>query len=263
MRDSFCARNTCGPSGTLHGSIEPLTVGNSAKLYCLRWIEKFVVAKPGETTILDLGCGEALNFVKLLKLYPQIRYVGIEPSKQSCLQAQTYLGGLKATVVNCYAYDIHKTLQEEFDLVVSFSVLEHVFRRMDYLRSARECLKESGYFLTNYDAGHFLSPTITTRLKDALRFILARLGAEQYYQSFVKEPDFLSMIDEVGFRIIEAQFFNAHSLKGIYKVVPESRRFDYMDQWLEFELGLNELGIGYTDSLASLFGTRNFILAHK
>ena len=52
-----------------------LTVGNSAKLYCLNWIENLlqggVMGKGNEFKILDLGCGAALNFVNLLKLYPQ------------------------------------------------------------------------------------------------------------------------------------------------------------------------------------------------
>jgi len=96
-----------------------------------------------------------------------------------------------------------------------------------------------------------------------MRPILAQLGIERYYQSFVKERHFLRMIDDVGFTIIDAKFFNAYSLKGAYKVAPQDRRFDYMRQWLAFELELNELGIHYTDSLAGCFGTRNFILVHK
>jgi len=145
----------------------PLTVGNSAKLYCLNWIEKYIADKASEIKILDLGCGETLNFTNLLKLYPGVRYVGIEPDRQCYLRAQTHLKGLNATVVNSYAYNIHALLGEEFDIVVSFSVLEHAYRRTDYLRSARECLKEDGYFLVNYDAGHFLFLSVTDKLKNS------------------------------------------------------------------------------------------------
>lgn len=243
--------------------MELLTVGNSAKLYCLNWIEKFIADKRGEIKILDLGCGEALNFIKLSQLYPQIRYVGIEPSRESYLRAQTHLEGFNARVINSYAYDVREVLHEKFDIVVSFSVLEHVYRRAEYLLSAKECLKEDGYFLINYDAGHFLFPSAIAKLKNVLRHMLAYLGVERYYESFVKENHFLRMIDDVGFIVIDAKFFNIHSLKGIYKIVPQYRQLDYMNLWLEFELRLNELEVDYEDSLVNLFGTRNFVLVHK
>jgi len=133
-----------------------LTVGNSAKLYCLNWVEQYAMEKGGEVNILDLGCGTSLNFVNLLKSYPWIEYVGIEPSKEYCLRARHYLSGLNATIINSYGYHVYDKLEEKFDIVVSFSVLEHVYRRLDYLRSAKECLTDDGYFLINYDAGHFL-----------------------------------------------------------------------------------------------------------
>jgi hypothetical protein len=34
-----------------------------------------------------------------------------------------------------------------------------------------------------------------------------------------------------------------------------------MQEWLEFELGLNDLGLAYEDALAPLLRTRNFVLA--
>ncbi|NQT04625.1 MAG: class I SAM-dependent methyltransferase [Dehalococcoidia bacterium] len=237
-----------------------LSTGNTAKLYCLNWIERYVVEKGSEVKILDLGCGTALNFVNFLRLYPQISYVGVEPSRDSCLKAQQNLSGLNARVVNSPGYHVHEKLREKFDIVVSFSVLEHVYRRLDYLSSANACLKEDGYFLINYDAGHFIHGK--EKLITAIGQAIARFGIERYYQSFVKEEDLLRMLERIRFKIIEKKFFNT-SLKGTYKVIPESKRADYMKKWLRFELWLNELGIEYDDSKARFFGTRNFILAHK
>ena len=243
--------------------MESLVVGNSAKQWCLDWIEKFTTNKQREISILDLGCGEARYIIKLLQLHPEIRYIGIEPYTQSYLRAQANLKGLNANVVSAYSYDVHEILREDFDIVISFSVFEHVYRREEYLRSAKDCLKKDGYFLINYDSGHFRFPSAVSRFKDVIRSILAYLGIERYYQSFVKENHFRKMIDEVGFTIIDDKFFNVPSLKGISKVVPRDIRFAYMQKWVEFELLLNELEINYTDSFADLFGTRNFILVHK
>jgi len=242
--------------------IDILTVGNSAKLYCLNWIEQWAREKNYQIKILDLGCGVALNFVNLLKLHPQIRYIGIEPSKRACLQAQQNLKELNATVINSNAYKIYEKFEEKFDIVVSFSVFEHVYKRKKYLFTAKKCLKNDGYFLINYDAGHFLSDNIIEKLKNILGPILSFFGIEKYYQSFVKEKDFIKIIEEIGFKIIDAKFFNSN-LKGVYKIIPRSWKKSYMEKWLEFELWLNEIGINYNDSMARFFGTRNFILTHK
>ena len=94
------------------------TLGNSAKLYCLNWIENIFLQRRsyktgGEFQILDLGCGRANHFVNLLELYPEIRYVGVEPSKQRCLQARENLKHLNGTIINAYAYGVFEMLKEK------------------------------------------------------------------------------------------------------------------------------------------------------
>jgi SAM-dependent methyltransferase len=235
-----------------------LSVGNSAKLYCLNRIEEYSQQRD-RLSILDLGSGTALGFVPLLKKYPTIRYVGVEPSKSACLQAERNLDGLNGTIINAYGYGVHSKLQQEFDVVVSFSVLEHVYKRAEYLRSAKECLKNDGYFLINYDAGHFVMGTQRDRIKNVVGPLLARFGVERYYQSFVKEQEFRNIVKSLGFKIIDEKFFNT-GLKGVYKLIPEPTRPDYMEKWLDLELWLNESGIVYDDNKASSFVTRNFIM---
>ncbi len=241
-----------------------LTEGNSAKLYCLNWIEQYVVSQKRDISILDLGCGSALNFVKLLQRHKNVQYTGIEPSPAACETARQNMAGLNATIVNGAAYNIYgQTVHEQFDLVVSFSVFEHVYRRPDYLRSAKTCLKPDGYFLINYDAGHFVHPgNLKERTKNLIGPILARLGRERYYQSFVSEADFQSMVSQLNFKVTEALSFNTQ-LKGVYKVIPSEHRDDFMEKWLDFEQWLNSLNMPYTDDQARHWLTRNFILRHS
>ena len=240
-------------------NVDVLSSGNTAKLYCLNWIRQYILEKNEETRILDLGCGGGLKFIELLKSHDGVTYVGVDPSKEACHRAQENLEGLNAKIFNWPGYDIQDRLKEKFDIVVSFSVLEHVYKRGDYLNSAKECLKDNGYFLINYDAGHFLYGK--ERLITTIGQFLTRFGIEKYYQSFVRESDFLNMVQETGFKIVDAKFFNT-GLKNTYKVVPEPHRADYSNRWLEFELWLNDLGINYDDAKARFFGTRNFILTH-
>lgn len=237
-----------------------LTRGNSAKLYCIHWIESYVQRTEGKISILDLGCGTARNFVPLMQRYPQqIRYVGFEPSKAACLEAERNLQGLDGRIINADGYAVHEMLGETFDLVVSFSVLEHVYQREQYLRSACESLKSGGYFLINYDAGHFVFSTRRDRIKNVVGPWFARFGVERYYQKFVTEAEFHNIIQALGLKIIDEKYFNT-GLKGIHKLVPAAHDAEYMQKWLDFELWLNDTGIIYDDGKARSFVTRNFIL---
>lgn len=243
---------------------QPLTTGNAAKLYCLHWIEQRIQASSHPLTILDLGCGTAQNFVQLLQRYPTVRYVGIEPKAPVCEIARRTLAKHNATIHNAYAYHLHgRLIHETFDVVVSFSVFEHVYRRPLYLASARDCLKPGGHLLINYDAGHFVRPgSLKERAKNVLGPWLARLGIERYYQQFVKEADFHRMAAAAGLEIVEARSFNT-GIKGIHKLVPSEHTAEHMARWLEYELWLNGLGIPYRDSHARLWTTRNFILRRR
>lgn len=238
-----------------------LTVGNTAKLYCLNWLSTHLYDSSMPVSILDLGCGTGQNFVHLLKTYPHVQYVGIEPSASVCIEARRVMAGTNATIIQGYAYDEvrSKLPQPTFDFVVSFSVFEHVYQRLAYLKLVRACLKAEGYALINYDAGHFQSRDLKERLKNIIGPVLARFGNEAYYQSFVKEAQFRNWVAEAQLEIVEAKSFNT-MLKGIYKQIPESARTDYMRRWLDLELWLNELDITYEDRKAAVWYTRNFIL---
>ncbi|MCU0515225.1 MAG: class I SAM-dependent methyltransferase [Anaerolineae bacterium] len=253
---------TLTPTPTMTMTLnEPLlTTGNTAKLYCLNWIA--ARAQAGPLTILDLGCGDARNFEALLRRYPAVQYVGIEPSAAACEQARRRLAGLPATIVEGYAYAaIRERLpRPAYDVVVSFSVFEHVYRRLAYLQLIRACLGPGGHALINYDCGHFRSTYWKERLKNIVGPLLARLGQEGYYQAFVREADFRQMVAQAGLHIVEAQSFNT-PLKGVYKHIPEAQRAAYMQRWLALEAWLNEsAGIVYDDSLAGTWFSRNFIL---
>ena len=150
------------------------------------------------------------------------------------------------------------------DVVTSFSVFEHLYRPEEYLRVAKECLKESGWFLINYDSGHAVYDK--NRWKDMARWGLARLGWERWYETFVEERAFREMVERVGFDILDEKFFQLYHLKGLGKYIRDQHPAEveaYMSLWLDFELKLNELDIDYVDSLAPVIGSRNFILVHK
>jgi SAM-dependent methyltransferase len=210
-----------------------------------------------------MGCGTGRNFVRLLERYPEVQYIGVEPSAGACAAARRTMPEAQATIHNSYAYDlIGKIVPEPVDIIVSFSVLEHVYQRQRYLETARACLKPEGHMLINYDAGHFVHTSKLREFgKNIIGPLLAPLGIERYYQRFVPQADFRRFVQGAGLAISEEKFFNT-ALKGVHKHVPAEHADEHMQRWLDYEVWLNTLGIVYDDRLASTFVTRNYILRH-
>ncbi len=241
-----------------------LIIGNAAKMYCLNRIAGQLEAHSEELSILDLGCGTGHAFVQLLRQYSNARYVGIEPMSDVCIVARENLQGLNATIINSYAYDaLDKLGGEQFDIIISFSVMEHVYRRQKYLNCVAACLKDDGEALVNYDAGHFIVPAgWKDRAKTVIGPMLALIGIERYYQRFVREDDFRAMVNNANLEIVEAKMLNT-PLKGVRKRIPAEHVVEYSRRWLDMELWLNELGIEYDDTQAKSWLTRNFVLRKR
>ncbi len=233
----------------------PLTFGNTAKLYCLELIDRAAAATDGAFRILDLGCGTGSNFAELLNRRANVRYIGVEPARAVAEEAQRRLPA--AVIIDAPAYDIRV---EPAHAVVSFSVLEHVVQRTRYLKAVRENLRDDGRVYLNYDSGHFVADAdLTERTKALASRLLARFGSETRYRAAVKADEFQSLIDAAGLRIVEDKVFNT-DLKRLFPHVPDERRERFMELWLSLELELNQLGLVYTDELATVFRTRNVLL---
>ena len=204
-------------------------------------------------TIVDLGCGDGRNVEPLLREHPSLRYVGIDPSRGAIDAARSRLAPYDAELRVGRAYDVHLA---DADVVLSFSVLEHVYRRAPYVRSIARNLKRDGTALVNYDSGHF--NVGSERWKGPVREALARFGRDARYQAPVREGEMTQLLAHAGLVVEEARFFNTH-LKELYHRLPDKQRFAHL--WLEIELKLNDW-IEYRDEYAPILRTRNLILRH-
>lgn len=232
-----------------------LSRGNTAKLYCLQLIDRAAADSDGEFRVLDLGCGNGSHFVELLQRRPNVRYVGVEPLPEAAEEARRTLP--RAEIINQPAYGV---CIEPAHAVVSFSVLEHVVDRSRYLEAARDNLRADGRVYLNYDSGHFVADAgLLERAKGLGSRVLARLGPESHYRARVREKEFCRLVEDAGLRIVEDKVFNT-DLKKLFPLVPEERRDAFMERWLAFELGLNELGLAYREELDRVFRTRNVVL---
>jgi SAM-dependent methyltransferase len=233
----------------------PLSHGNSAKLYCLQLIDDAAARTDGEFRVLDLGCGTGSNVAELLRRRPNVRYVGVEPSRAAAEQARRTLPD--AEILNQTAYGLRA---EPAHVIVSFSVLEHVVDRSRYFEAIRSNLRPDGRVYLNYDSGHFEADADPIeRVKTAASHILARIGSESRYRGRVRDAEFRALVANAALDIVEDKVFNT-DLKRLYRLVPEAQRDVFMERWLAFELEFNEFGLEYRDELASLFRTRNVVL---
>ncbi len=230
-----------------------LTYGNAAKLYCLKLLDEAVRHRDGPFRITDLGCGDGRNFVELLRRHPKVEYVGVDPSSHAVQRASEALPG--AEIAHMPAYEARF---DPADAVVSFSVLEHVVDRSRYLESVRANLAPNGRAYLNYDAGHFgADATLAERTKAVVARALAKLGEESRYRARVDDAEFLSLVSAASLRVVDDKAFNTE-LKLTFRSVPESARDAFVEQWLEFELALNDAGLRFD---GRVFRTRNVVLA--
>jgi SAM-dependent methyltransferase len=231
-----------------------LTIGNAAKLYCLQLIDRAAAEVEWEFRIVDLGCGNGSNFRELLRRR-NIRYVGVEPLRAATEEARRVLPG--AEIINAPAYDVRV---EPAHAVVSFSVLEHVVDRPRYFEAIRENLRRDGRVYLNYDSGHFVADAdLVERAKALASRALARLGSESRYRRRVSANEFSALVEHNRLLVVDDKVFNT-DVKRLLPLVGAESRESFMERWLAFELGLNELGLAYRDELDAVFRTRNLVL---
>lgn len=232
-----------------------LTVGNAAKLYCLQMLEELAQERQA-LRIVDLGAGDCRNWPDFLRRHPHVTFVGVDPSAEACALARAVLPAERAEIVHARAYEARWGTA---DAVVSWSALEHVYRRRVYLETVAATLAPDGLAFVNYDAGHFRFPTRRDRVKNVAGPLLARLGREDWYQAFVSETEFRDLVTVSGLRVVEARSFNTAAKDVYHRVAPESRT-EFMRAWLAFELAASDLVEPYADADSRLFRTRNFVL---
>lgn len=195
--------------------------GNAAKM---RVIDR-ILAMPGPLTVLDYGAGTGQGWAEVLAARPDIRLLCVEP----CAKRRAALRALvpAAEVVTDAA---------QVDVIVSFSVLEHVFDRRAYMANARRWLKPGGAMFLNYDDGHFRTPgSWLEAARNRLAPLLPALGMVRHYQRPVSHAEAQRLID--GFAIRIDRYENLPNLKALAKTATDRAAFACL--WIEAEDRLN------------------------
>ncbi|HVF31401.1 MAG TPA: class I SAM-dependent methyltransferase [Acidimicrobiales bacterium] len=221
--------------------------GNVAKAFVIEQLLRRAAAGP--LTVLDHGCGTGGEWDTVLRDHGELRLVGWDPDVRAAETARARLRGLDAEIhVGRLPTDVRA------DVVVSFSVLEHVLDRGTYLRQARAALAPGGVFFLNYDDGHFrtpfdpdepstLWPNARAAAHNLLAPLLARAGRADRYQRRIRAAEADALVAEAGFAVEGSWYHNVDSLRRLSKTVPPERAQDFARLWMDVEARLNaELG---------------------
>jgi SAM-dependent methyltransferase len=213
--------------------------GNCAKYFAQKEIMKTLhhrVSLGKSSTVVDLGCGDGSKWAWLAsqRWSSQIRFFGFDPDAEAIKKAQARFPSW--TLVAAPAYAI-KAVVDTADVIVSFSTLEHVYKRREFIQAARSIMLGSSEFYLNYDNGHFLGPG---EWRNIFGPVLARLGVERYYQSFVWQGEVEGLLKDCELQVVRELNFHQATRKEFQKVLADTSSMKhYMDAWLDFELKVN------------------------
>ncbi|OUU51303.1 MAG: hypothetical protein CBC25_05780 [Pelagibacteraceae bacterium TMED65] len=104
-------------------------------------IQEIIKLKPKK--ILDIGSGNGY-FCNILKKYCD-RIDGIEPSLRGYEISKKEYSDLNFYNKSCY--DNPEDFKNNYDLVISTEVIEHLYYPSKLIQFARECIKDKGYLI--------------------------------------------------------------------------------------------------------------------
>ncbi len=190
--------------------------------------------------LLDLGCGNCWMWEEFLKKVPEVDFYGVDPNPKSIKEARKRLNSFAKQIRIGGIQDLPEIFQgTRFDVVVSHSVLEHVYKRRVFFRNLALCLKEGGVVLLSYGNDHFRQSLIVD-LRNLASQLLAHIGVYKYYAKPVSVQAVERLCRDSDLEIIEKAFFSYIPVKKIGKLVSSTKgKKEFCLLWGALEEKLN------------------------
>jgi SAM-dependent methyltransferase len=200
-------------------------------------------------TVFDHGCGNGGDWPKVLRDHAHVRLVAWDPDDDRANEARERLAGLRADVVTRADVEAPRA-SFDANVVVSFSVFEHVVDRRGYLDRARQHLAADGRCYLNYDDGHFRARidvldarswrhAIAVGARSVIAPVAARAGRDGAYQAPVRRADVDALVVAAGF-VVERDFYsNLDAFKTLAKTIPPDQADEFTAFWADVERRLD------------------------
>lgn len=112
-----------------------------------------LIAKLQFNNCLDLGCASGYMLSEIAKLYPRVRFTGVDVYHQAILFAAKSYPGIKFIQADAHNLPFGK---DAFDLIISYETFEHVADPLLFLKESKRVLRKSGTFILAMDSGTLL-----------------------------------------------------------------------------------------------------------
>lgn len=186
------------------------------------FLEKFEEGiKSGKLkSVCDMGSGTSLSFLPLLEKYPNLVYVGIEPSRSHAEGATKLLKKFKnARIYHANGYSpVKHEYWGKFDLVLSLSVLEHVKQLERFLQNSASAARKGGLVVHRWDLGHALYPSSDKeRLQVWLGNNMPAVLPEHKFVRDLRPSKVAGILPTCGLQVIDTTYHQMPSHKNFLK----------------------------------------------
>jgi 2-polyprenyl-3-methyl-5-hydroxy-6-metoxy-1,4-benzoquinol methylase len=197
-------------------------------------------------SILDVGCigPSPLDFWRpLLALYDgQFTLTGIDPNAAGIEKTRARLADFSRHPITLRAgsgYDLTRLFPEQrFDVIVFTQVLEHVYRRKEFLEQVKSVCRPGGHLLFTLDSGHYPRQS---GWRDLAKTVLARLGNESHYEHAWRDDEVDPLLAALGLEIVNREYYCTVSSKLLHKTTLATDQMNpFMRLWFEQEYFLNQ-----------------------
>lgn len=171
---------------------KPVAEGRREKIFRPRaeFISKFFSVNK-EMVVGDIGAGFGLFLEELKKIVPENRFIAIEPSSE-----MADICSSKGLDVECTCLEDMKGMEEKFDILTTFELLEHLFEPASFFKKAYSILKPGGYlFLTTLNGKGFDILSLWEKSKSI---------APPHHLNFFNMDSVSNLLKNTGFDIVEA-----------------------------------------------------------
>lgn len=171
----------------------------------------------GPIKILEMGSGTsaAIRYI-LEKSDSDIIYTGIEPSNTIEVARKNLKDFKNVTLRKEFGY--HADANEQFDIVLSLSVLEHVKNLSSFIETSARYARKGGMVVHLYDLGHSLYPgSLKERFQVFLGNNLPFLLSELKFVRYVSPREVSHLCEKYGLSVTHISYHQMPSHKAFIK----------------------------------------------
>ena len=196
-----------------------------------------------------------------LQQVQHVTFHGADPNDKAVSEARANLPQFRGNIHVGRGEESGELFPQKFDVIVSQSVLEHVYQRTNFVKSICAALKDDGVLLLTYGSQHFKEGFGTT-IRNLTSQMLAFAGLDRYYAKRVDEAAFERLLTQNQMRIAEKMYLSLTQVKMAHKLIASALPRDQCTLlWLELEERLNQDGID-KEALRELADVTYFEVRH-